>query len=61
MHTTRKQCFKRTNIVQNAKPRPWRPRQNRSKIKVMLTVRFDNRGALHYELLPRAQTVTEEY
>ena len=32
--------------------KPKRPRQSRSKIKVMLTVFFDYRGVVHYEFLP---------
>ena len=41
--------------------RPKRPRQSRSKIKVMLTVFFDFRGVVHYEFLPPGQTVNKEY
>ena len=41
--------------------RPKRPRQSRSKIKVMLTVFFDFRGVVHYEFLPPSQTVNKEY
>ena len=37
--------------------KPERPRQSRSKIKVMLTVFFDYRGVVHYEFLPSGQTV----
>ena len=42
-------------------PRPKKPGQNRSKIKVMLTVFFDYRGVVHYEFLPPGQTVNKEY
>jgi transposase len=42
-------------------PRPKRSRQNRSKIKVMLTIFFDYRGVVHYEFLPPGQTVNKEY
>ena len=38
-----------------------RPRQSRSKIKVMLTVFFDYRGVVHYEFLPTGQNVNKEY
>ena len=41
--------------------RPKKPRQSRSKIKVMLTVFFDYRGVVHYEFLPPGQTVNKEY
>lgn len=41
--------------------RPKRPRQSRSKIKVMLTVFFDYRGVVHYEFLPPGQTVNKQY
>lgn len=42
-------------------PKPKRPRQSRSKIKVMLTVFFDCRGVVHSEFLPEGQTVNKEY
>ncbi|KMQ87532.1 mariner mos1 transposase [Lasius niger] len=42
-------------------PKPKRPRQSRSKIKVMLTVFFDYRGVVHSEFLPEGQTVNKEY
>lgn len=42
-------------------PRPKKPRQSRSKIKVMLTVFFDYRGVVHSEFLPTGQTVNKEY
>ena len=41
-------------------PKPKRPRQIRSKIKVMLTVFFD-RGVVHYEFLPTDKTVNKDY
>lgn len=41
--------------------KPKRPRQSRSKIKVMLTVFFDYRGVVHQEFLPTGQTVNKEY
>lgn len=44
-----------------AEPRPKKPRQSRSKIKVMLTVFFDHRGVVHSEFLPTGQTVNKEY
>lgn len=42
-------------------PKPKKPRQNRSKVKVMLTVYFDYRGVVHQEFLPPGQTVNKEY
>ena len=42
-------------------PKPKKPRQTRSKIKVMLTIFFDYRGFLHSEFLPEGQTVNKEY
>ncbi|CAK9827582.1 Mariner Mos1 transposase [Anthophora retusa] len=42
-------------------PNPKKPRQSRSKIKVMLTVFFDYRGVVHSEFLPDGQTVNKEY
>lgn len=42
-------------------PKPKKPRQSRSKIKVMLTVFFDYRGVVHWEFLPNGQTVNKEY
>jgi [histone H3]-lysine36 N-dimethyltransferase SETMAR len=41
--------------------RPKKPRQSRSKIKVMLTVFFDYQGVVHHEFLPSGQTVNKEY
>ncbi|CAH2087363.1 unnamed protein product [Euphydryas editha] len=42
-------------------PRPKKPRQSKSKIKVMLTVFFDHRGVVHSEFLPTGPTVNKEY
>jgi len=42
-------------------PKPKKPRQSKSKVKVMLTVFFDIRGVVHYEFLPEGQTVNKEY
>lgn len=42
-------------------PKPKKPRQSRSKIKVMLTVFFDYRGVVHSEFLPEGQTVNKHY
>ena len=42
-------------------PKPKKPRQSRSKVKVMLTVFFDCRGVVHSEFLPEGQTVNKEY
>ena len=38
-----------------------KPRQSRSKIKVMLIVFFDYRGEVHHKFVPEGQTVNEEY
>ena len=42
-------------------PKPKKPRQSRSKIKVMLIVFLDCRGVVHHEFVPEDQTVNEEY
>lgn len=42
-------------------PKPKRPRQSRSKIKVLLTVFFDYRGVVHSEFLPEGQTINKQY
>lgn len=42
-------------------PKPKKPRQSRSKIKVMLTVFFDYEGVVHSEFLPQGQSVNAEY
>nr|APL98296.1 truncated putative DD34D transposase [Bactrocera tryoni] len=42
-------------------PKPKKPRQSRSKVKVMLIVFFDIRGVVHYEYVPTGQTVNKEY
>lgn len=42
-------------------PKPKKPRQSRSKIKVMLTVFFDSQGVVHSEFLPEGQSVNAEY
>lgn len=42
-------------------PKPKRPRQSRSKVKVMLTVFFDSQGVLHSEFLPEGQSVNAQY
>ncbi|CAK9799943.1 Mariner Mos1 transposase [Anthophora quadrimaculata] len=42
-------------------PNPKKPRQSRSKIKVMLTVFFDYHGVVHSEFLPDGQAVNKEY
>lgn len=42
-------------------PIPKRARQDRSKIKVMLTVFFDYQGIVHKEFLPTGETVNKEY
>lgn len=41
--------------------KPKKPRQSRSKIKVMLTVFFDYRGVVHLKFLPSGTTVNKEY
>ena len=42
-------------------PRPKKPRQVRSNVKVLLTVFFDYNGVVHHELLPQGRTVNKEY
>ena len=42
-------------------PRPKKARQVRSNLKVLLTVFFDCRGAVHHEFLPQGRTVNKEY
>ncbi|CAK9833775.1 Mariner Mos1 transposase [Anthophora retusa] len=42
-------------------PKPKKPRQSRSKIKILLTVFFDCRGVVHFEFLPPGLTVNKEY
>lgn len=41
--------------------KPKRPRQSRSKVKVLLTVFFDCDGVVHHEFLPQGQSVNKEY
>jgi len=38
-----------------------KPRQSRSKVKMMLIVFFDIRGLVHHEFVPTGQTVNKEY
>lgn len=45
----------------DTEPKPKKPRQSRSKVKVMLIVFFDWQGVVHSEFLPEGQTVTKEY
>ncbi|CAK9811861.1 Mariner Mos1 transposase [Anthophora quadrimaculata] len=42
-------------------PKPKKPRQSRSKVKILLTVFFDFRGVVHFEYLPPGRTVNKEY
>ncbi|UYV70805.1 hypothetical protein LAZ67_8000693, partial [Cordylochernes scorpioides] len=42
-------------------PRPKKARPVRSNVKVLLTVFFDCRGAVHHEFLPQGRTVNKEY
>ncbi|UYV76633.1 hypothetical protein LAZ67_14001537 [Cordylochernes scorpioides] len=42
-------------------PRPKKARQDRSNVKVLLTVFFDCRGVVHHEFLPQGRTVNKEY
>ncbi|CAK9827766.1 Mariner Mos1 transposase [Anthophora retusa] len=42
-------------------PKPKKPRQSRSKIKILMTVFFDCRGVVHFEFLPPGLTVNKEY
>ena len=49
------------NCPSRGSPRPKKARQVQSNVKVMLTVFFDINGIVHYEFLPRGQTVNKEY
>lgn len=52
----------KTTVYQNqGETRPKTSRQNRSKIKVMLTVSFDYRGIVHYEFQLTGQIVNKDY
>jgi hypothetical protein len=42
-------------------PKPKKPRQSRSKVKVMLTVFFDYHDVMYSEFLSEGQTVNTEY
>ena len=42
-------------------PRPKKPRQVRSNVKVLLTVFFDCHGAVHQKFLSQGRTVNKEY
>ena len=42
-------------------PKPEKPHQSRSKLKVMLVVFFDYRGVVHHEFVPECKTVNKEY
>ena len=53
--------FKKGQYHLKGEAKPKRPRQSRSKIKLMLTVFFDYRGVVHYEFLLIGQTVSKEY
>jgi hypothetical protein len=41
-------------------PKPKKPCQSRSKVKVKLTVSFDCRGVMHSKFMPEGQTVNME-
>jgi len=42
-------------------PRPKKARMSRSNMKVMLLVFFDWQGVIHYEFVPRGQTINKEF
>lgn len=44
-----------------SEPKPKKPRQSRSTIKVLMTVFFDYNGVVHSEFLPDGQTANREY
>ena len=46
--------------VGQGSPRPKKARMSRSNMKVMLVVFFDWQGVIHYEFVPRGQTVNKE-
>jgi hypothetical protein len=47
--------------VGQGSPRPKKARMSRSNMKVMLVVFFDWQGVIHYEFIPRGQTVNKEF
>lgn len=47
--------------VKKGEPRPQKPRENHSKINIMLTALFDYCGTVHCELFSTGQTVNKEY
>ena len=42
-------------------PRPKKARQSRSHVKSMVIIFFDCEGVVHYEFVPRGQTINKEY
>jgi transposase len=46
--------------VGQGSPRPKKARMSQSNLKVMLVVFFDWQGVIHYEFVPRGQTVNNE-
>lgn len=42
-------------------PRPKKARMSKSKIKVMLTAFFDQKGLVHHEFVPEGQTVNQHF
>ena len=42
-------------------PRPKKPRQVQSNVKVLLTVFFDCNGVVYHEFLPQGRKVNKEY
>ena len=47
--------------VGQGSPRPKKARMSRSNMKVMMVVFFDWQGVIHYEFVPRGQTVNKEF
>ena len=60
MNTTSKLPNNLANRAKN-EPKAKKPRQSRSKIKVMLIVFFGCRSVVHHEFIPEGQTVNKEY
>ena len=50
-----------SECVGQGSPRPKKARMSRSNMKVMMVVFFDWQGVIHYEFVPRGQTVNKEF
>ena len=61
MAMTSKPRLSRHNGWGKDRPRPKRARMSRSKLKEVMVVFFDWHGVIHYEFVPRGQTVNKEF